>query len=257
VAPPIIKSLALGSARPRLLQKLDEPPPSGHARWDGSCSAKPWEPPQTGSGSSRGNSGSVSNGDAVGVFPPTRSLPKKTADVVGLYLATPENAVVLSFDEKLCIQALERAQGWLKMPNGRALTRFAHEYKRHGTSTLFAALDVATGQVIGGHFQRKRRSEFLGFLDRLVALHPGKDLHVILDHLSTHKVEQGAWASAHPQVHFHFTPTHASWLNQIEVWFSILSVKSLRGASFRSVKQLVEYIDAFIVAYNAKAAPFE
>jgi transposase len=165
--------------------------------------------------------------------------------------------VVLSFDEKPCIQALERAQGWLKLPDGRALTGFAHEYKRHGTSTLFAALNVATGQVLGGHFQRKRRVEFLEFMDRLVALHPGKELHVILDSLSTHRIEQEPWRKAHPQVYFHFTPTHASWLNQIEVWFSILSAKALRGASFRSVKELIAQIDAFIAAYNEEAAPFE
>ena len=165
--------------------------------------------------------------------------------------------VVLSFDEKPCIQALERAQGWLKMPDGRALTGFAHEYKRHGTSTLFAALNVATGQVIGGHFKRKRRVEFLEFMDRLVAQYPDQELHVILDNLSTHRVEHDPWTQAHPNVHFHFTPTHASWLNQIEVWFSILSAKALRGASFRSVKQLIEQIDAFIAAYNEDAAPFE
>lgn len=177
--------------------------------------------------------------------------------MVALYLAPPENAVVLSFDEKPCIQALERAQGWLKMPDGRALTGFAHEYKRHGTSTLFAALNVATGQVMGGHFKRKRRVEFLAFMERLVATYPERELHVILDNLSTHRVENERWSKAHPNVHFHFTPTHASWLNQIEVWFGILSSKALRGASFRSVKALIEQIDAFIAAYNEEAAPFD
>ena len=116
------------------------------------------------------------------------------------------------------------------MPDGRALTGFAHEYKRHGTSTLFAALNVATGQGTGGHFKRKRRVEFLDFMDRLVALHPGKELHVILDNLSTHRLEQEPWARAHPEVHFHFTPTHASWLNQIEIWFRILSAKAPASA---------------------------
>ena len=143
------------------------------------------------------------------------------------------------------------------MPDGRALTGFAHEYKRHGTSTLFAALNVATGQVIGGHFKRKRRVDFLEFMDRLVAQHPERELHVILDNLSTHRVEHDPWTKAHPNVHFHFTPTHASWLNQVEVWFSILTAKALRGASFRSVKQLIAQIDAFIAAYNEEATPFE
>jgi transposase len=243
--------------RCRLLKELDGAPPAGHARWDGKLLARAlavspdrvWRVlRQLGISLKRRRSWCLSTDP---------QFTEKAADVVGLYLAAPENAVVLSFDEKPCIQALERAQGWLKMPDGRALTGFAHEYKRHGTSTLFAALNVATGQVIGGHFKRKRRVEFLEFMDRLVALHPQKELHVILDNLSTHRVAQEPWAQAHRQVHFHFTPTHASWLNQIEVWFSILSAKALRGASFRSVKQLIDQIDAFIAAYNQDAAPFE
>lgn len=246
-----------GEFRARLLQQLDAPPPSGHARWDGTLLAKAlsvsadriWRVlRQLGISLKRRRSWCVSTDP---------QFTEKAADVVGLYLAAPEHAVVLSFDEKPCMQALERAQGWLKMPDGRALTGFAHEYKRQGTSTLFAALNVATGQVIGGHFKRKRRVEFLEFMDRLVAQYPEKELHVILDNLSTHRVEHDPWTQAHPNVHFHFTPTHASWLNQVEVWFSILSAKALRGASFRSVKQLIEQIDAFIAAYNQQAAPFE
>ena len=243
--------------RSRLLALIETAPPEGFARWDGTLLARALEVSadrvwkvlrQLGISLQRRRSWCVSTDPQFG---------EKAADIVGLYLAKPENAVVLSFDEKPCIQALERSQGWLKMPDGRALTGFAHEYKRHGTSTLFAALNVATGQVTGGHFKRKRRVEFLEFMDRLVALYPDRELHVILDNLSTHRVEHGPWAQAHPQVHFHFTPTHASWLNQIEVWFSILTTKALRGASFRSVKQLIEQIDAFICAYNQDAAPFE
>lgn len=243
--------------RARLIQQLDTPPPAGHSRWDGTLLAKAlavsadriWRVlRQLGISLKRRRSWCISTDP---------QFTAKAADVIGLYLGAPENAVVLSFDEKPCIQALDRQQGWLKMPDGRALSGFSHEYKRHGTTTLFAALNVATGQVIGGHFKRKRRVEFLEFMDRLVAQHPGKDLHVILDNLSTHRVENTPWAQAHPQVHFHFTPTHASWLNQIEIWFSILTAKALRGASFRSVKQLIAQIDAFIAAYNEDAAPFE
>ncbi len=243
--------------RVRLLKQLDQPVPSGHACWDGRLLAQAlkvsadrvWRVLRTlGISLQRRRSWCISTDP---------QFTEKAADVVGLYLAPPENAVVLSFDEKPCIQALERAQGWLKMPNGRALTGFAHEYKRHGTSTLFAALNVATGQVQGGHFKRKRRVEFLAFMDRLVAAYPGKELHVVLDNLSTHRVEHEPWCQAHPNVHFHFTPTHASWLNQIEVWFSILSAKALRGASFRSVKALIQQIDAFITSYNQTATPFE
>ncbi len=243
--------------RERLLEKLDEPPPTGFARWDGTLLGKAlgvsadsvWSIlRRLGISLKRRRSWCVSTDP---------EFTQKSANIVGLYLAPPENAVVLSFDEKPCIQALERDQGWLKMPDGRALTGFAHEYKRHGTSTLFAALNVATGQVTGGHFKRRRRVDFLKFMDRLVAQYPGKELHVILDNLSTHKVEKEAWAKAHPEVHFDFTPTHASWLNQVEVWFSILTAKSLRGSSFRSVKELTSQIDAFIAAYNNEASPFE
>ena len=243
--------------RTRLLEQLEQPTPAGYARWDGRMLAKAlgvsadrvWRLLRTlGISLKRRRSWGVSTDP---------QFSQKAADVISLYLAPPENAVVLSFDEKPCIQALERAQGWLKMPDGRALTGFAHEYKRHGTSTLFAALNVATGQVLAGPFKRKRRVEFLEFMDRLVAAHPGQQLHVILDNLSTHRVEKERWSKAHPQVHFHFTPTHASWLNQVEVWFSILSAKALRGASFRSVQQLIEQIDVFIAAYSEEAAPFE
>ena len=244
--------------RMRVLAKLDEPPPAGFARWNGPLLAQ-----------------ALGDATADQVWAQLRALgislerrrswcvstdpqfAAKAADIVGLYLAPPCNAVVLSIDEKPCIQALERAQGWLRLPNGRALTGFAHEYKRHGTTTLFAALETATGRVHGGHYRRKRRDEFLDFLDGLVAAHPGQILHLILDNLSTHLLPpEHPWRRRHPQVHFHFTPTHASWLNQIEVWFSILSAQALRGASFTSVAQLTAAIDAFIHAYNQNATPF-
>ena len=182
---------------------------------------------------------------------------QKAADIVALYLQPPENAVVLAVDEKPHIQALERAQGWLRLPNGKALTGFSHAYKRHGTTTLFAALDVATGLVKAGHYRRRRRVEFLDFMNRLVAAHPDRQLHVILDHLNTHKPKDDRWLARHKKVHFHFTPTHASWLNQVEVWFSILSSNALAGASFTAPRQVREQIDAFVAAYNQNAHPFE
>ena len=158
-------------------------------------------------------------------------------------------------DEKPSIQALERAQGYLKLPNGRALTGQSHDYKRHGTTTLFAALEVATGKIIASHSKRRRRVEFLDFMDSVIAVFPDRQLHVILDNLNTHKKNEH-WLKEHPKVQFHFTPTSASWLNQVEVWFSILQGQSLSGASFTSLKQLQEHIDAFIGAYNEKAEPF-
>lgn len=179
----------------------------------------------------------------------------KAADIVGLYMAPPDDAIVLCVDEKPSIQALERAQGYLKLPNGRALSGHSHDYKRHGTTTLFAALDLATGKVAATHKKRRRRVEFLAFMDEIVALHPDKEIHAVVDNLNIHKKNE-VWLVAHPNVHFHFTPTKASWLNQVEIWFSILAGKSLRGASFTSIAQLRQHIDDFIQAYNAKAVPF-
>ena len=153
-------------------------------------------------------------------------------------------------------QALERAHGCLKLRNGRMLTGQSHDYKRHGTSTLFAALDVATGKVIATHKNRRRRVEFLGFMNQIVAAYPDSELHAIIDNLSTHKPKNDRWIKRHPNVHLHFTPTRASWLSQVEIWFSILEGQSLNGASFISVKQLRDHIDAFIAAYNENATPF-
>jgi transposase len=242
----------------RILAALDDPPPAGYARWDGALLAR--------------HLGDISKHQIWRVLRQHEitlarrrswclstdpGFAQKAADVVGLYLQPPDNAVVLAVDEKPHIQALERAQGWLKLPNGKALTGFSHRYKRHGTTTLFAALDVATGLVKGGHYRRRRRVEFLHFMNRLVAQYADRELHVILDNLNTHKPKQDRWLARHKNVHFHFIPTHASWLNQVEVWFSILSSKALAGTSFTSPRQVRDQIDAFIAAYNQDAQPFE
>ena len=181
----------------------------------------------------------------------------KAADIVALYLAPPDHAIVLAVDEKPAIQALERAQGYLKLPNGRSLHGQAHEYRRRGTTTLFAALEVATGQIKAKHTRRRRRAEFLDFMNEVVADYPDQEIHVVLDNLRTHKPKRDRWRARHKNVHFHFTPTHASWLNQVEIWFSILARRTLGGASFTSVRQLRQAIDAFIEAYNPTATPFQ
>ena len=240
----------------RILALLDTPPQKGYARWTGPLLAK-----------------ALQDVDVQYVWRFLREhkidlaarkswcesddpdFTSKAADVVGLYVAPPERAIVLCVDEKPSIQALERAQGYLQLPNGRALTGQSHDYKRHGTTTLFAALDVATGKVIAEHSKRRRRLEFLAFMNRVVAAYPERELHVVLDNLSTHKRNE-RWLKTHPNVHFHFTPTSASWLNQIEIWFSMLQGQSLSGASFTAVKQLQEHIDAFTAAYNETATPF-
>lgn len=244
--------------RDRLLARLDEEPPEGYAKWNGRLLAealevkadKVWKELRTlGINLQRRRSWCVSTDP---------EFASKSADIVGLYLGPPANAVVLCVDEKPCIQALERAQGWLKMPDGKALTGFAHEYKRNGTTNLFAALDVATGRVAADCFPRKRRDEFLRFLEKLVRLYPGKELHLVLDNLSVHKLkEDHPWRVKNPNVHFHFTPTHASWINQIEAWFSILSRAALKGASFKTTRELIQAIERFIKVYNENAGPFE
>ena len=242
----------------RMLAKLDEPPPSGWARWNGKLLAKAlglhpryvWRVlAKYDISLDRRRSWCVSTDPE---FAP------KAAEIVGLYLAPPENAVVICVDEKPHIQALERAQGYLRLSDGKTMTGFSHEYKRHGTSTLFAALEVATGMVKADHYRRRRRREFLNFMNEVVRDYPADvELHVILDNLSTHKPKHDRWLTRHPNVHLHFTPTHASWLNQVEVWFSLLSRGALKGASFRNVHELRAAIDRFIAAYLETAAPFE
>jgi transposase len=241
----------------RVLRMLDQSPPSGYAQWNGRLLARALSLPANfvwkvlrfhGIQLQRRRSWCISTDP---------QFAEKAADIVGLYLDPPENALVLSVDEKPHIQALERAQGYLKLPNGRALTGFSHEYKRHGTTTLFTALETTTGQVVAGHYQRRRRVEFLDFMNRVVSAHPGREIHVILDNLSTHKPKRDMWLSRHKNVHFHYTPTHASWLNQVEVWFSLLVRYALKGASFTSPRELREAIDRFIAAYNPTAHPFE
>lgn len=127
----------------------------------------------------------------------------------------------------------------------------------NGTTTLFAALEVASGLVKTGHFNRRRRREFLSFMNEVVKSYPGKEIHVILDNLNTHKPKTDRWLIRHKNVHFYHTPTHASWLNQIEIWFSILSRSALKGASFTSPRQVREAIDRFVEVHNKNAAPFE
>ncbi len=241
----------------RILTLLDEPPPEGYARWTGPLIAKAlgdvheqqiWRFLRSQKIALAGRKSWCESNDP--------EFAAKAADVVGLYMAPPENAIVICVDEKPSIQALERAQGYLKLPNGRALSGQSHDYKRNGTSTLFAAFEIATGKVMAAHKKRRRRIEFLDFMNDSVAVHPDTAIHVVLDNLNTHKPKNDRWLKRHPNVHFHFTPTRASWLNQVEIWFSILEGKSLRGASFSSVKQLREHIDAFIEAYNQNPTPF-
>jgi transposase len=145
----------------------------------------------------------------------------------------------------------------LRLPDGKAVNGLSHCYTRHGTTTLFAALEVTTGLVKTAHYQRRRRREFLDFMNEIVAANAGREIHVVLDNLNTHKPKEDRWLKRHSNVRFHFIPTYSSWLNQVECWFSILSRQALRGASFTSSRQLRQAIDDFVQVYNQNAAPFE
>lgn len=241
--------------RERILAQLELAPPQGFGHWDGPLLAttlgvaawRVWEILRIeGICLARRRSWCVSQDP---------DFAAKAADVVALYLCPPENAIVLSVDEKPSIQAITRPAGFV--PAGKKVVQGDKStYKRNGTITLFAALEVATGKVIGKTNKTKTRKDFLAFMDEVVAsTATGKVLHVVMDNLSTHK-KCDEWLAQHPNVKFHYTPTSASWLNQVEIWFGILTRKSLKGASFASVDALVAHIDAYLKAYNQNPAPF-
>jgi transposase len=181
---------------------------------------------------------------------------EKIRDVVGLYLNPPTNAVVLSMDEKTQIQALDRTQPLLPLrPNSPA--RQTHDYRRNGLTSLYAALEIASGKVLGECTETHNGADFLHFLKGLSRRYRGRELHVVLDNSSTHSTpDVQAWLELHPNVHFHFTPTGASWMNMIEAWFGILTRKSVRRGSFPSVGALVKHIKHYIDHWNEHPTPF-
>jgi transposase len=183
-------------------------------------------------------------------------LVAKVTDVVGLYLAPPENAVVLCVDEKSQIQALDRTAPMLPMQPGLPERR-THDYVRHGTTTLFAALEIATGKITGRCQPRHRHQEFLRFLKQVARAYPGVELHLVMDNYAAHKrIEIRDWLAANPRVHVHFTPTSASWMNLVEVWFGIIQRQAIHRGTFGSVKDLTGAIRAFIDGWNDRAHPF-
>jgi putative transposase len=182
---------------------------------------------------------------------------EKVRDIVGLYLNPPENAVVLCVDEKSQIQALERTQPMLPLGLGY-VEGVTHDYRRHGTTTLFAALDTAKGTVLAQCRQRHRHQEYLDFLRQIEKnVPPELDVHVIVDNYATHKHPRvKRWFAARPRFHVHFTPTYASWLNQVEIWFNRITQRAIRRGTFRSVKELAEKIDHYVRTSNTHARPF-
>lgn len=183
---------------------------------------------------------------------------EKVRDIVGLYLNPPDKALVLCVDEKSQMQALDRTQPMLPMGLGY-VEGVTHDYVRHGTTTLFAALDIASGAVMAKCQHRHRHQEFLQFLRHIEAHVPAElDVHLVLDNYATHKHPKvRAWLARRPRFHLHFTPTYASWLNQVERWFAHITERAIRRGSFKSVKELVQRVDEFVEQHNRRCAPFK
>jgi len=182
----------------------------------------------------------------------------KVFDVVGLYLDPPDGAVVLSYDEKTQVQALDRTQPVLPVDFDKTEKR-TYDYVRHGTTNLFAALDIKTGTVEADCFPRRRTVEFLSFMDRVMAKYTrGQEIHVIMDNLSTHRgADVDEWLAKHTNVTLHYTPTGSSWLNQVEIWFGIITRQAIRRGTFRSLRQLIQRIKEYVQSWNETAKPFE
>jgi len=243
--------------RNRVLALLEETPPSGMSPWDGPAVAEKL-------GASVYAVWRVLRRE--GIYPRRRrswcvstdqEFAPKAADVVGLYLNPPFNAVVLSVDEKPSIQAIARASGYVETDSGKVVRALQSTYKRHGTLNLFAALEVETGQVHTKFTTFKKRQDFRDFLDGVLADQPrDREIHVILDNYSPHKRNDDWLGKFEGRVRFHFTPTSASWLNQIEIVFSLLQRKTLNGGSFQTKDQLREAIEAFFRRHNERAKPF-
>lgn len=246
------------SFRSMVINKLSEKPPNGLATWDGPTLASELNISVDAIWRLLRKEGIQLSRQRTWCVSTDPDFTAKAAEIVGLYLAPPENAVVICVDEKPSVQALSRTTGYVKTRNGKTVTAVKSTYRRNGTQNLFAALEVATGVIFGKTTKYKKKADFIAFMDGLLNELPkddGKEYHVILDNYCIHK-RNNEWLAAHDNVFFHFTPTSASWLNQVEIWFNIMTRKVLRGASFDSTQQLCEAIRKYIDAYNETAEPF-
>lgn len=239
-----------------VLTALETPPPKGQVAWDGKSLAERV-------GAKKSSVYNILQKDGIHLqrsrswcVSTDPQFAAKAADIVGLYLNPPERALVVSVDEKPGIQALSRAKGYVQTASGKIVQGLKSTYKRNGTLNLFAALNVATGAVHNKTTATKTRVDFQAFMNEVVEEIPAdREIHVILDNYCTHK-KNDAWLEAHPNVTFHFTPTSASWLNQVEIWFGILTRKALKGASFNSKEELATAIQDFCDAWHKNAHPF-
>lgn len=242
----------------KVLKALEEAPPAGRGRWDAPLLASKLQVPAAAIWKVLRAKSINLNRQRSWCISTDKEFAAKAADIIGLYLAPPENAVVFCIDEKPSIQALERKQGYVQTSSGKLVRGCGSTYKRHGTVNLFAALNVATGMIQPKITDLKRRVDFLAFMDELIAENPhveGRTYHVILDNYCIHK-RCDDWLARHPYVTFHFTPTSASWLNMVEIWFGILSRNALSGASFKNKDDLTNAIKAFVASYNPACKPF-
>jgi transposase len=244
--------------RNQVLELLEQPPPDGQASWDGPSVARHLNVSADAVWRLLRKEGICLSRQRSWCISTDPEFVAKTADIIGLYLNPPENVFVISVDEKPTIQVLERSTGYVRVTDKRIVRGFKSTYKRHGTLNLFAALEISTGIIHGKTTKQKRKFEFLEFMDEIVKEIPaskGKEIHVIMDNHSIHK-KNDEWLKVHPNVFFHFTPTSASWLNQVEIWFGIMTRKVLRGASHKEADELISNIEKFIEAYNHNPKPF-
>ena len=244
--------------RDKVLKKLAEKPPKGLSGWDGAELAEALGVSDDAVWRLLRKEGIQLARQRTWCVSADPEFTAKTAEIVGLYLNPPENAIIISVDEKPSMQALSRTTGYVKTRNGKTMRAIKSTYRRNGTQNLFAALEVATGVIHGKTTKYKKRVDFIAFMDEVLEeLGAGEDAeyHVILDNYCIHK-KNDEWLSKHRNVFFHFTPTSASWLNQVEIWFNIMSRKVLRGANFDNTAQLCEAIKTYIAAYNESAEPF-
>lgn len=244
--------------RNRVLALLEQPPLAGLSRWDGPTVARALGASVHAVWRVLRKEGIYLQRLRTWCVSTDPEFAPKAADVVGFYLDPPLNALVLSVDEKPSIQALQRNTGYVQTDSGAVVRAMKSTYKRNGTLNLYAALEVATGKVHGRTTESKKREDFRNFLDSVISELPtDKEIHVILDNYSPHKKNEEWLAKYNGRVQFHFTPTSASWLNQVEIWFGLLTRKTLRGASFSSKDQLRSAIEAFIARTNENPKPFK
>jgi transposase len=242
--------------RNKLLKLLETPPPKGQSNWDGKALAKELKSSddtvwrllkKEGIQLQRTRSWCVST---------DKQFTAKAVDIIGLYLNPPENAIVFCVDEKPSIQAIERKIGFVETSSGKIVRGLKSTYKRNGTLNLFAALNIATGHIKAKTTKQKTRIDFQSFLNTTIeGITEDKEIHIIMDNYCTHKKNE-QWLQDHPNVYFHYTPTSASWLNQVEIWFGILTRKALKNNSFDSKDSLKKAIEDFIEFYHENARPF-